>query len=626
MTPTLTIGVIGHVNHGKTALVRALTGIETDRLKDEIARGMSITLGFAWRDYPDGGVDLIDAPGHEDFIRAMVTGVTGARAVLLVVSASEGFGRQSVEHLQIAALLGIRAGVVAVTKADLLPPGGEAVVRAAVAAALDRSFLADAPIVFCSAVSGVGLEALHQELQALLTGSASTDGPPGVFLPIDRVFTIPGAGTVVTGTLQGAPLQTGAAMVLEPSGHRVSIRQIQVHSRPVDIARPGGRVAVGLRGVGVGQVSAGDVLCAPDMFRASLQVDARITVLPDAARPLKHLDQIRVMWGARHDIASVRLLGDRLIAPGASGLAQLRFSAPVVAFAGQRAVLRRLSPVETLGGATVLDPEAPPSRGKPAPRTALLEATRAGNLDRIAAGLALRDGGILSVAEVARLWRRDAAHVRQGLVAAFEDLDAGRLVSEVAAASAEAGYLDLLVSAHARTPARSLVAVSPIRDALARTSSRDLVAYVERKLALAGAIRLDGGQVALPDYDPLAALSPQAVERLHQIEATLRDAGLAPSGLGDAQDADLLQFLIESGRAVSLRNHALRQTLTFHVDALQAAGQTLGTRFPPPAEFTTGEARAALATTRKFIVPVLEHLDSMGLTAREGDLRRVVKG
>ncbi len=623
MTPTLTIGVIGHVNHGKTALVRALTGIETDRLKDEIARGMSITLGFAWRDYPAGGVDLIDAPGHEDFIRAMVTGVTGARAVLLVVSATEGFGRQSVEHLQIAGLLGIRAGVVAVTKADLLPPGGEAVVRAAVAGALSRSFLADAPIVFCSAVSGAGLEALHQELQALLKGSADGDEPPGVFLPIDRVFTLPGAGAVVTGTLQGASLQTGAAMVLEPSGHRVSIRQIQVHGRPVDIARPGGRVAVGLRGVGVGQVSAGEGLCAPDMFRASLQVDARITVPPDAARPLKHLDQIRVMWGARHDIASVRLLGDRLIAPGASGLAQLRFSAPVVAFAGQRAVLRRLSPAETLGGAMVLDPEAPPSRGKPAPRIALLEATGAGDLDRIAAGLALRDGGILSVAELARLWRRTAVDVRQGLVAAFEDLDAGRLVSKAGAANAEAGYLDLLVSAHARTPARSSVAVSPVRDALARTPSRDLVAYVERRLALAGAIRLDGGQVALPDYDPLAALSPQAVERLHQIETTLRDAGLAPSGFEEVQDADLLQFLIGSGRAVSLRNHALRQTLTFHVDALQRAGETLRGLFPPPMDFTTGQARAALKTTRKFIVPVLEYLDAQGLTLRQGDVRRV---
>ena len=217
----LTLAVIGHVNHGKTALVRALTGIQTDRLKEEIQRGLSITLGFAWRAYPGGDVDLIDAPGHEDFIRAMISGATGARAVMLVVSATEGLARQTWEHLSIAALLGIETGVIAVTKADLLAPAAEAALRESLAKALAHTVLAEAPIVFCSSVSQLGLAELHAVL-ADLAARRTTPAPlPGAFLPIDRVFTVAGAGVVVTGTLQGADLITGSEAVLLPSGRRV---------------------------------------------------------------------------------------------------------------------------------------------------------------------------------------------------------------------------------------------------------------------------------------------------------------------------------------------------------------------------------------------------------------------
>lgn len=620
VTALLTVGVIGHVNHGKTALVRALTGIETDRLKDEIARGMSITLGFAWCDYARGALDLIDAPGHEDFLRAMVAGTTGARAVLLVVSATEGFGRQTLEHLQIAELLGIGAGVVAVAKADLLAPDGEGSVRAEIDATLRDTILAEAPVVFCSAASGAGLEDLHQALESLLPGSAHGDA--GAFLPIDRVFTLPGAGTVVTGTLQGGALATGAELVLLPSGRRAGIRQIQVHGQTVDTAPPGGRVAVNLRGVAVEEVAAGEVLCTPGTFSATRQVDVRLSVLADSPRPLKHLDQVRVMWGARQDIASVRLLEDRIIAPGTSGLAQLKFTNPVVAFADQRAVLRRLSPAQTLGGVIVLDPEAPPSRGKPAARIALLAAVEDGYLIEIAAALAARDGGVVSVAEIARLGRRSEGDVRHRLAQTFEALDAARIVPRRAVADARDAYLARLAAAHAETPARAFVAVGRVRDALTRTLSRDLVAHAEHQLSQAGAIQLQGAQVALPGHDPLAVLSPQDVEHLSQIEAALLEGGLAP-GTVDEPDHDLLAFLIEADRAVSLRNHALRQNLVFHPAALQAAGDALRTHFPPPTTFTTGEARAALATSRKFIVPVLEYLDTQGVTERQGDVRQL---
>ena len=626
MTAPLSLAVIGHVNHGKSALVRALTGIETDRLKEEIARGLSITLGFAWRDYPAGCVDFIDAPGHEDFIRAMVMGATGARAVLLVVSATEGFGRQTREHLRIAGLLGLRAGIVAVTKADLLADGAEAEVRRRIATELSGTCLAGEPMVFCSAVSGAGLDDLQEQLQALVERSPAPERLPGAYLPLDRVFSVAGAGTIVTGTLLGGPLGLSEAASLEPSGRRVSLRQIQVHGRTTELAAPGGRVAVGLRGVSADEIRTGEVLCAAGCYAASLRVDVELSLSPDCARPLKSSDEVRVMWGARQDIARLRLIGAGAILPGERGLAQLRFSSPVIAHAGQRAILRRPSPAETIAGAMVLDPTAPPLRGAMSGgisgRQGLLEATLAGGVARIALQLAQRDGGALPVAEAARLARRSAADVRQHLAADFEDIADDIMATRVAVVGARQAYLERLSEAHRQAPARSWVAAGGVRDGGAGGASRDLMAHVESRLAAAGEIRLEGALVARSGHDPLATLSPEGLARLRRIEGALRDGGLSPPD-ASVEDQDLMQLLIETGRAVSLRNHALRQTLVFHIDALAAALTALGAAFPSPAEFTTGQARAALGTSRKFIVPALEFLDAKGATARHGDVRQV---
>jgi selenocysteine-specific elongation factor len=634
MTGPLALAVIGHVNHGKTALVRALTGIETDRLKEEKDRGLSITLGFAWRGYGDRVIDFIDTPGHEDFIRAMVAGAAGAAAVMLVVSAAEGFARGTAELLQIAALLGVEAGLVAVTKADLLAPGEAAAARAAVAARLAGGFLAGAPILFCSARSGQGLDALHQALEALARCAGGAEPLAGAFMPIDRAFTRPGAGTVVTGALRGGALRPDDEAVLQPSGRAVTLREIQVHGAPVAAAWPGGRVAALLRGVPADAVKAGDVLCAPGAFAPATAVDALIGLPPDAPRPLRHMDAPWVMWGARRDMASVRLIGAKAIEPGQRGFARLRFSAPVIAYPGQRAVLRRPSPAETVGGALILDPVAAPIRGKSAPRLAVLEAALAGDVDGIAERLAEAGGGLVSVAEVARLARRREAEVKGRLAPRFGALDADRLASMEAVAAAREAYLDALAAAHRETPARAAISVGQVRAALARLAAREVIARAERDLAADGAIRLAGNLVALPSHDPFAALSPEALARLGQIERGLRDGGASPpdaarltgpAGLEGA-DPPLLDLLIESGRAVRLRNVALRQSLVFHRDALAAARAALDAAFPDQTAFATGEARAALGTSRKFIVPLLEHFDALGWTLREGDLRRLVPG
>ncbi len=635
--PPLSLAVIGHVNHGKTALVRALTGIETDRLPEERTRGLSITLGFAWRDYAWGSIDFLDAPGHEDFIRAMVMGATGARAMLLVVSATDGFGRQTREHLRIADQLGLRAGIVAVTKADLLAQDAWPDVRERIAADLADTVLAEEPMVFCSSVTGAGLDGLHDELQALAARSPKPARLPGVYLPLDRVFSVAGAGTVATGTLHGGRLAAGADAVLEPSGRTVILRQLQVHGQNTEIVEPGGRVAVGLRGVSVDTIRAGEVLCARRAYEPSLLVDVDLSLAPDSARTLRSTDEVRVMWGARQDIAKVRLIGAGSIAPGGRGLAQLRFSAPVIAYAGQRAILRRPSPAETIGGVVVLDPAAPALRAQTMEgRRLLLGAVANGGMDEIVTELAKRGSGAgsVSLAEAARLSRRPAAEVRDHLGHAFEALDNDLMATAGAVVDASRAYLDRLAEAHRSQPARAWVSLGGIRGQLDRVMPPELVALVETRLAAAGEIRLEAGQVALRDHDPFAALSPAALARLQQIEAAFRASGMMPPNIGgpadiggladpDAGDPALLGLLIESGRLVSLRNVALRQTLAFHVEALDEAVETLRHAFPPPARFTTGEARAALGTSRKFIVPALEFLDARGATVRQGDVRQV---
>ena len=624
----LSIAVIGHVNHGKTALVRALTGIETDRLAEEKARGLSITLGFAWRAYPAGTIDFLDAPGHEDFIRAMVMGTTGARAALLVVSAVEGFARQTREHLRVAQLLGLRAGIVALSKADLLDDGEETGVRARVEAELDGTFLAGEPIVVCSAQTGAGLAALQAALEALVVRCPPAEPGPRALLPLDRVFTIAGSGTVVTGTLQGGPLTAGAPAVLMPSGRSVTIRQLQVHGQTVEAAAPGGRVAASLRGVSVDEVPAGEMLCAPQALTPSLFVDVEVSLSPESARPLKSNDELRVMWGARQDLAKLRLIGDAPLAPGARGLAQLRFRAPVAAFGGQRAVLRRPSPAEIIGGALVLDPQAPKLKGRADGRGELLEAAVAGNLQRITTLLAARDRGALSVTEAARLSRRPRDEVL-ALLSRFETLGPDLLAAPGAVATTREAYLEHLAEAHRAAPNRAWIPALALRDHFARTTARDLVEHVERGLAANGEIRVRGGQVALASHDPIASLSPSALARLRDLERKVRQGGASPPELGPlaaagSEDAALAELLIDLGSLVALRNHALRQTLVFHTEALDEALANLRVAFPPPAQFTTGAARAALRTSRKFIVPILEFLDDRGETVREGDVRRIL--
>jgi selenocysteine-specific elongation factor len=417
-------------------------------------------------------------------------------------------------------------------------------------------------------------------------------------------------------------------------GRSVIVRGLQTHGVDRDFVEAGSRTAVNLRNVSRDDVRPGDVLCAPGCFSSSAQIDVSLTVSPAANRALKHLDEVRVMHGTHSATASVRLFRGNRIEPGERDYAQLRFAAPVIAFVGQRAVLRRLSPVETIGGAIIIDPAASPSRKNDDERMAILAAAERGDPGEIASALRRRNGGIVGLAELARLGSQTAEYMRGALGPAYLDLGAGQIGSAPATAATKDAYLEQLASLHRGSPLRSGFPEARVRQALAGPIPLVLVNHAERLLIEEARVVRGREGIALAGHDPRAGLSRSQRSQLDAIEQSLRQGGLKPPDPNDLRtDADtepgtvhdLVELLVASGRAVSLMNYALKQLLVFHVDALDEAGRDLRKAFPFPAQFRTGEAREVLKTTRKYIVPVLEHLDALGVTLRNGDLRHLAE-
>jgi selenocysteine-specific elongation factor len=621
---TCPLVVIGHVDHGKTALVKALTGKDTDGLPEEKRRGLSIVPGFAHLTHQGHVIDLIDAPGHADFIRAMISGASGARGALLVISAVDGIEAQTLEHMAIAAALGIHQAVVAVTKADLLDPGDAGAREAGLRAALSGTAFAGAPFVFCSAVTGEGLAALSGALAALAARAADDAPPLGAFLPVDRVFVAEGHGTVVTGTLLGAAVAVNDTLVLSPDGREVTARRIQVRGEDTVLARSGERTALNLRSLSADAVHPGDVLHTPDAFAPAREADAVFMLSASSRRPVRHMDEVRVHYATAQASAQVLLYGAAHLAPGEEGLVRLKFRAPVCFHAGQRVILRRLSPAETLGGALILDPAATPLAAGKAARQTTLAAARAGDLPGLAASLAREGGGLAQITDIARLARQPASSTAETLADGFVSVGEGTLAPAETLEAAKAAYLDRLAASHAAFPLRLF---APRRQMADPKLAPALGAYAEAQLAASRMIVLTATGAAMADHAPADHLSAAQKARMDEIEAALKDAALSAPGAGalsdTPEDADLLALLIQSGAVIELDNVALNQRLLLHAVAVAAAVRTLAEAFPGRTSFTTSEARTALATNRKSIVPLLEHLDGLGITVRTADLRHI---
>ena len=529
LSDQLTLGVIGHVDHGKTALVRALTGIETDRLREEQERGLSIVLGFSYLESSGGMIDLIDVPGHEDFVRTMISGATGIDGVLLVVAANEGVMPQTREHFDIAELLGVKRGLIVLTKTDLVSPEELDLADEDVQSFVVGSFLEGALPVHTSALHGEGMEDLKKAL-AGIPARAQPVSDEGFYLPVDRVFGMRGFGVVVTGTLRTGMLASDRTVEVLPGGDTVTIRGLQIHNRPVEAAYPGQRVAVNLRHRKRTTLSRGDVLASPGFLTAARRIDVKMRLLRHTGESLRNGASVRVLFGTTEAIAKVRLLDTRSLEPGAAGLVQLRFRRGVVAHPGERFIVRGVTPVVTVGGGRMLDVGPPRHRrfdatvisrlrsaagGDPAAmvRTSLAEAGLKG-ADREA----LRQRLGLAAADMA-VAVQSAGAVRVGEGKLIDPSAYRRLVDAIRCA---------VEHFHRQNPRKQGLPMASVPKLLQADIDESALQQAVDELQSGGELRSDASILSQEGFDPLASLSPVERRVASELEDLFLSCGMMP--------------------------------------------------------------------------------------------------
>jgi selenocysteine-specific elongation factor len=624
----LALGIVGHVDHGKTALVRALTGAETDRLQEEQDRGISIVLGYAHLGLPSGELGIIDAPGHERFIRTMIAGATGCEAILLVVDVNEGVKPQTIEHLEIARLLGIKDAVIAITKCDIAQPGRREETAEELEILLDGSLFESAPLVYTSSETGDGLDELRATLDLVLKNSQPVRDEGLAYLPIDRVFTMDGFGTVVTGTLRRGSLAADQPLVAYPGGLEAQVRELQSHGNKTDRVEPGHRTAVNVRGVSKEQLQRGDVLASPDSLRPTNTLDVEFELLRGAKDSVKHRQPLRILFGSTETFAQTHLLDRNEVAPGETAFIQLRFDEPVAPLHLEPFIVRFYSPMITIGGGRILDSAEGAYRRNDTASIERLRAYASGDAVQIvgaaldAAGRDGLDAKRLGIGR--RLKRAEVQDALQENRAA--KLDNGWWVEADAFESLTTEITNLVRTHHDANPtSRGLpsTALAPRFSGLDARALDGAVRWLRKKNELT----ITSGDLHLPSFTPEGALSEADRKIASGIESAFLDAGLTPPNPSDVvgNDADkLYRWLIREGVLVTAKTDARGQStqnIVFHRDVIDDAKSRLTASFQDGAAFTASDAKGMLGTSRKYLIPLLELLDRAQFTRRNGDKR-----
>jgi selenocysteine-specific elongation factor len=626
--PSLVLGTAGHIDHGKSALVQALTGTDPDRLPEEKERGVTIELGFARLALPSGRVlGVVDVPGHERFVRQMVAGATGIDLVLLVVAADDGVMPQTREHLAIIDLLGIDRGVVAITKSDLADPDWVAMVAEDVRTLLRGTSIEGAPIVPVSARTGAGLADLLAALDSVAAETHARRSGLPFRLPVDRVFTIAGAGTVVTGTLWSGSVKRDDAVELLPSHATARVRGVQVHGSAVDAATAGQRVALNLAGIDVDEVARGDIAAAPGSLTVTDRFDARFTYLAANDKPFVSGARVHVHHGTREVLGRVLLMDTGELAPGESGYAQVRLEEPLAPRYDDRFIVRSYSPAVTIGGGVVLD-TSPPRRTRPAPaERSLLDALAAHDVDAAAVGLLTSRDIPMTAAEVAAALGlpRDAVADALGR-ASLERVKAGSETYFVTSETLEAlveSVREKLLAFHDENPAAVGVATSALRDRVRRALPERVFDAVLALAVERGVAVVEKGLVRHPQAAASAVAGEQAAA--DALLPVLEREGLQPgtvaelaaaAGVDAAIARRALSRLAAGGAVVRLGPE-----LHFAAGAIDAAREAVVAHLREHERATAAELRDAIGVSRKFAIPMLEHFDSLGVTKRVGDER-----
>jgi selenocysteine-specific elongation factor len=635
MTTDLILGTAGHIDHGKTSLIRALTGVDTDRLPEEKKRGITIDLGFAELTLGEYRLGIVDVPGHERFVRNMLAGATGMDIAMLVIAADDSIKQQTREHLEILRLLHLEAGVIALTKCDLVEADWLELVEDEIRELVSTSFLAEAPIVRTAATKGQGLDALREKLAEAAERVAASDRMRRIGAPfrmaIDRTFTVAGHGTVVTGSISSGQVSVGDTLRIEPGGIEVRVRGLHNHDRTVDAVHRGQRAAINLAGVHHEQIQRGQELTSPGHLVPSRLLTVQLSLLQSDPRALKNRARIRVHLGTAELLASVRLLGRDRLEPGESAPAQLFLSEPAVSTWSQPFVARSESPVVTIGGGQVLDPNAEKIRK---PDEEVL--TRASDLrspdptTRASAALyfaGLRDwkpdelartAGIENVDEAYRalLERRD---LREITISPTRKIRLHRRVIDRLCDRIEAA----LKKMHELNPLRSMLDRSQLVSGFRYLGDETLIDAVLESMHAAGRINLSGKRVSLVGYGP--KLSQNEQKLLLQLIERFRQAGLQPPSVKECrQQATKNQESVPQLIALAAAEGELVEIAPdfyLHAETERAARETLTAKLAAGQGLTMSEIRETLNTSRKFAVPLCEYFDRVGFTRREGDLR-----
>ncbi|MGE0453531.1 MAG: selenocysteine-specific translation elongation factor [Vicinamibacteria bacterium] len=625
------VGTAGHIDHGKSALVRALTGTDPDRLKEEKERGITIDIGFAHLELAGGAVvSFVDVPGHERFVRNMLAGAHGIDAVVLVVAADESVMPQTREHFEICRLLGLRSGLVALTKCDAAPPELQDVAAAEVAELVAGSFLEGAPVLRVSSRTGAGLGRMREELGRLAEGKTARSVGGPARLPIDRVFTMHGFGTVVTGTLVSGRVAAGDELLLLPQGRSVRVRGVQVHGAAVGAAEAGQRAAVNLAGVELRELGRGDVLASAGSLRPSSMLDVELSLLA-SAHPLDDDARVRLHVASAEVLARVRTTGGEPIAPGGSGFAQLRLERPAVVGRGDRLVLRAYSPMTTIGGALVLDPLAARPRGNDAGRVARLAAlSKADALGAARIFLAQAGAAGLGLPELAARAGADAEELASRLAteeaARRVGREPGALIETAALRRLEQTALAALARFHREQPLRGAMGREELRKLAFARAAEGAFEQALDALAARGELRLVGDGVALSRHE--VSLSDEETGARERLLAAARKAGLAglpltelgaAAGVEARLAARLGRVLLDAGELVKIG-----EGLLLGRESLERLKGEVRERWPAGSRLDVGAFKEMTGLSRKFVIPLLEYLDRERVTRRSGADRTVL--
>lgn len=629
------IGTAGHIDHGKTTLIRALTGIETDRLKEEKKRGITIELGFAYFDLPNGKkAGIVDVPGHERFIKNMLAGVSGIDLVLLVIAADEGIMPQTQEHLDILSILDVQKGIVVLTKSDLVDDEWLSLVKEEIREKVSGTFLENAPVIPVSAVEGSGIDELKNHITALTENVEEKDITEPLRLPIDRVFTMSGFGTVVTGTLIEGTIMEKQALMIYPKGLEAKVRSIQVHGKNVQKAYAGQRVAINLTGVKKDDISRGDILAEENSMKNSMIVDIKLNLLKSSKRKIEHWNRLRFYHGTKEILCRIALLDKDELNPGESCYAQLRLEEETACKYGDRFVVRYYSPLETIGGGIVLDPNAVKHKRANEDVINDLMAKSEGNKDVIIENtLRKASSNLPDIKFITVQTGLPEKLVEETLDNFIKDEIAVRFSNGVLMhrdfiEESEEALTTFLSKFHKKNPLKAGVSKEEIRSRFFNKTKGKLFDEILEHYSKSKVLQVSSDLVAINGFE--VKLSKEQLVLRDKIIEIYKENEFKPPVFKDlinhvntrVKDKDLRDIVdVMVGLELLVK---ISEDILLDIDAYNKAKKLLVDFITENKSISLAEFRDILNTSRKYVVPILEHFDSIKLTRRMEDKRVLV--